>query len=216
MVYPRSIIVYPSGACGDLLKTLCVNQLTNESLILSDVGKVNCAKPLWDYIQQRRKIDPSQCHAIENTHFINAAMLEQFPHAKIYQIAIPLERCRRIIQGFFTKLGITESSQIADWRANHPIWWRWNSDLLGRDVACYDDLLTSQMLSSYQEMIEFSEIMGNRAAYKIEFLKILDAQHCSRIAANLLGTALPNTELFFQQYQSWYEKNLWFVDLVNG
>ena len=216
MTDTRSIIVYPSGACGDLLKALCMNQLTGDTIEVVESGKTNTPKPLWNFIQQRREIDPSKCHAVENTHFITAAMLEQFPCAKIYQIVIPLERCRRIIQGFFAKAGLTESSDIASWQTNHPKWWRWNSDLLGRDVACYDDLITSQMLGSYQEMLEFSEIMGNRAAYKIEFLQILDAQQCARIVANLLGTALPNEQLFFQQYQRWYEKNLWFVDLVNG
>ena len=216
MTDTRSIIVYPSGACGDLLKALCMNQLTGETIEVSESGKTIASKPLWNFIQQRREIDPSQCHAIENTHFIHPAMLEQFPRAKIYQIDIPLKCCRKIIQGFYAKFGITESSDIASWQANNQKWWRWNSDLLGRDITCYDDLITGQMFSSYQEMIEFAEIMGNRKVHKIDFLKILDAQQCSQIVANLLGTALPNEQLFFQQYQRWYEKNLWFIDLVNG
>ena len=216
MTDTRSIIVYPSGACGDLLKTLCMNQLMGETVIISAAGKVDCAKPLWDYIQQRRQIDPHKCHTVENTHFINAAMLVLFPHAKICQISVPWNRFRKITQGFFAKSGITASSSIANWQSNHPKWWQWNSDLLGRDIICYDDLVTSQMLSSYQEMIEFGDIMGNRTVHKIEFLEILDAQQCARIVANLLGTALPNEQLFFQQYQRWYEKNLWFIDLVNG
>jgi len=193
-----------------------MNQLTGETIEITDNGKTNTAKPLWNFIQQRREIDPSKCHAVENTHFITSEMLERFPHSRIYQIDIPLKHCRKIIQGFYAKFSITDSSNVASWQANNQKWWRWNSDLLGRDITNYDDLITGQMFSSYQEMIEFAEIMGNRAVQKIDFLKILDAQQCSQIVSDLLGTDLPNEALFFQQYQRWYEKNRWFIDLVNG
>lgn len=210
---PAAIIFYNGGSCGDLLKTLCMGQLSDtHDLSMNAVGKVSVDQRFKFSLEVSDGPYDGPFETIECAHRCNDAIAYHFSNSRLFWIRMPQHLNLASTRAVFRKIGIENH---ADWKDKVPAWFNMAEEKLGRPIENDDDMIAARLAELEVYDREMVELAATGLISEISFECIINPVRCAKVVEMVTASPLRKMEKFYRQHWQWRQRNTWFLGMIH-
>ena len=197
----RSIIVFNGGSAGDFLKSVCVEQLSSNSIhTLNHDGMINFDHHYFKHTTGCDNVilcqlDRSKIHQVENTHYYHE--FYRSLASNVYYIDYPEKLQSVILESYFKKRCNNDHAKLYQ-------------DHLPLISTALQHLITTENIKKALNILWIRNIRSWRkipSITKINFEEILVYDTLITIVEKIIQQPLPSPQRLKMSYQQWIDKN---------